>query len=105
MKLGVATVVTDEGIRPDVLGKALEDRGFDSLVVAEHSHVPASRATPYPAGGELPRAYYRVYDPLVAWTAPAVATSEPLVGPGVLLLPQRDTIQTAKEVASADHIS
>jgi hypothetical protein len=54
MKLGIATVITDEGIRPDVLGKALEDRGYDSLVVAEHSHIPASRATLYPAGGELP---------------------------------------------------
>jgi hypothetical protein len=54
MKLGIATVITDEGIRPDVLAKALEDRGCDSLVVAEHSHIPASRARLYPAGGELP---------------------------------------------------
>jgi probable F420-dependent oxidoreductase len=105
MKLGIGTIITDEGIRPDVLAKALEERGFDSLVVAEHSHVPASRATPYPAGGELPREFYRVYDPFVAVTAAAVATSELLVGPGVLLLPQRDTIQTAKEVASADQIA
>ncbi len=105
MKIGISTIITDEGIPPDVLAKALEERGFDSLVVAEHSHVPASRATPYPAGGELPHEYYRAYDPLVALTAAAVATSELLVGTGVLLLPQRDTIQTAKEVASADHIS
>ena len=65
MKLGVATVVTDEGIRPDVLAKALKDGGFDSLTVAEHSHVPTSRVTPSPAGGELPREYYRLYDPFV----------------------------------------
>ena len=76
MKLGVATVVTDEGIRPDVLAKALEERGFDSLLMAEHSHIPASRATPFPAGGELPREYYRSYDPFVALTAAALATSK-----------------------------
>jgi probable F420-dependent oxidoreductase len=105
MKFGIGTVITDEGIRPDVLAKALEERGFDSLVVAEHSHIPSSRATPFPGGGELPREYYRVYDPFVALTAAAVATSELLVGPGVLLLPQRDAIQTAKEVASVDQIS
>ena len=58
MKLGVATVVTDEGIRPDVLAKALEDRGFDSLMVAEHSHIRESGHA-FPAGGELPREYYR----------------------------------------------
>ena len=105
MKLGVATVITDEGIRPDVLAKALEERGFDSLVVAEHSHIPASRATPYPAGGELPREFYRSYDPFVALTAAALATSKLLIGPGVLLLPQRDSIQTAKAVSSLDQIS
>jgi alkanesulfonate monooxygenase SsuD/methylene tetrahydromethanopterin reductase-like flavin-dependent oxidoreductase (luciferase family) len=53
MKLGIATVITDEDLRPDVLAKALEDRGFDSLVVAEHSHIPACRATPFPAGNAL----------------------------------------------------
>ena len=105
MKLGTSTITTDESIRPDALAKALEERGFDSLVVAEHSHVPASRATPYPAGGDLPREYYRVHDPIVAVTAAAVATSELRIGTGVSLLAQRDTIQTAKEIASADHIA
>ena len=62
MKLGIATVITDEGIRPVVLAKALEERGFDALVVAGHSHIPARRATPYPAGGELPREFYPSYD-------------------------------------------
>src|ERR1700754_247660 len=104
MKLGVATVVTDEGIRPDVLAKALEDCGFDSLMVAEHSHVPTSRVTPFPVGGELPREYYRSYDPFVALSVAALATSKLLIGPGVLL-PQRDAIHTAKAVASIDQIS
>src|SRR6478735_3299328 len=105
MKLGVATVITDESIRPDVLAKATEDHGFDSLVVAEHSHIPASRATPFPAGGELPREYYRSYDPFVALTAAALATSKLLIGPGVLLLPQRGAIESAKAVSSLDQIS
>jgi probable F420-dependent oxidoreductase len=105
MELGIATVITDEGIRSNVLAKAVEDRGFDSFVVAEHSHIPATRATPYPAGGELPREFYRCYDPFVALTAATLATSKLLVGPGVLLLPQRDSIQTAKAVASLDQIS
>jgi probable F420-dependent oxidoreductase len=105
MKLGVATVITDESIRPDVLAKAVEERGFDSLVVSEHSHIPTSRATPFPAGGELPREYYRSYDPFVALSAAALATSKLLIGPGVLLLPQRDAIHTAKAVASVDQLS
>ena len=105
MKFGVATVITDEGIRPDVLAKALEERGFESLVVAEHSHIPACRATPFPAGGDLPREYYRSYDPFVALTAAALATTKLLIGPGVLLLPQRDAIDTAKAISSLDQIS
>src|SRR5215475_3879745 len=105
MKLGISTIITDEGIRPDVLAKALEDRGFDSPVVAEYSHIPASRATPFPAGGELPREYHRSYDPFVALTAAALATSKLLIGSGLLLLPQPDTIETAKAVSSLDQIS
>ena len=55
MRFGIATFITDEGIRPDVLGRALEERGFSSLFIAEHSHIPVSRESPYPGGGELPR--------------------------------------------------
>ncbi|SDY28163.1 probable F420-dependent oxidoreductase, Rv2161c family [Amycolatopsis xylanica] len=105
MKFGVATFVTDEGIRPDLLGKALEERGFESLFVAEHSHIPLSRETPYPGGGELPRVYYRTLDPFVSLTAAAVATENLLLGTGIALVMQRDTIHTAKEVASLDLVS
>ncbi|EOD61421.1 LLM class F420-dependent oxidoreductase [Amycolatopsis vancoresmycina] len=105
MKFGISTFVTDEGIRPDVLGAALEERGFDSLWLAEHSHIPASRETPYPGGGDLPRVYYRTLDPFVALTAAATATSELRLGTGIALLIQRDLIHTAKEVASLDLIS
>src|SRR3954468_17116994 len=105
MKFGISTFVTDEGIRPDVLGAALEERGFDSLFLAEHSHIPVNRESPYPGGGDLPRVYYRTLDPFVALSAAATATSELLLGTGIALLIQRDLIHTAKEVASLDVIS
>jgi probable F420-dependent oxidoreductase len=105
MRFGIATFITDEGIRPDVLGRALEERGFSSLFIAEHSHIPVSRESPYPGGGELPRKYYRTLDPFVALTAAAVVTSRLVLGTGVALLPQRDVIHTAKQVASLDVVS
>ena len=105
MKFGIATFITDEGIRPDALGRALEERGFSSLFIAEHSHIPVSRETPYPTGGELPRRYYRTLDPFVALTAAAAVTSRLLLGTGIALLPQRDVIHTAKQVASLDVVS
>ena len=105
MRFGVATFITDEGIRPDVLGRALEERGFSSLFIAEHSHIPVSRESPYPGGGELPQRYYRTLDPFVALTAAAAVTSQLVLGTGVALLPQRDVIHTAKQVASLDVVS
>lgn len=104
MTFGIATFVTDEGIKPAALGKALEERGFDSLFLAEHSHIPASRETPYPFG-ELPRRYYRTLDPFVTLAAVASVTSDLLLATGVALLIQRDVIHTAKEVASLDLVS
>jgi probable F420-dependent oxidoreductase len=105
MKYGIACFVTDEGIAPGTLGHAVEERGFDALFVAEHSHIPAERRSPYPAGGELPREYYRSLDPFVALTAAAAVTSRLVVGTGIALLTQRDPISTAKEVASIDLVS
>jgi probable F420-dependent oxidoreductase len=105
MRFGIATFITDESIRPDVLGPALEERGFHSLFIAEHSHIPVSRDSPYPAGGELPRRYYRTLDPFVALSAVASVTSRLVLGTGIVLLPQRDVIHTAKEVASLDLVS
>jgi len=105
MKFGIATFVTDEGISPAVLGPALEERGFDSVFLAEHSHIPVSRDSPYPSGGDLPRKYYRTLDPFVALTALAASTHNLLVGTGIALLPQRDLIHLAKEVASVDLVS
>ncbi|MFE0023903.1 LLM class F420-dependent oxidoreductase [Amycolatopsis sp. NPDC059021] len=105
MDFGIGTFVTDEGIRPDVLAKAVEERGFTALSLAEHSHIPASRETPYPSGGELPRVYYRTLDPFLALSAAAVATKTLRLGTGITLLIQRDLIHTAKEVATLDLLS
>ncbi|MEU9820305.1 LLM class F420-dependent oxidoreductase [Pseudonocardia alni] len=105
MKFGIATFVTDEGIRPGPLGRALEERGFDSVFLAEHSHIPTSRESPYPGGGDLPRVYYRTLDPFVALTAMAGTTTDLLLGTGIALLPQRDVIHTAKQTASLDLVS
>jgi probable F420-dependent oxidoreductase len=105
MQFGVLTFVTDEGIGPVELGRALEERGFASLFVAEHTHIPVDAKTPYPGGGPIPRKYYRPLDPFVTLTAAAVATEKLVVGTGIALLPQRDPIVTAKEVASLDLVS
>ncbi|AXK33912.1 LLM class F420-dependent oxidoreductase [Streptomyces armeniacus] len=105
MKFAVNTFVTDEGIRPDRLAVALEERGFDALLLAEHSHIPVKRETPWPGGGELPRVYYRTYDPFVALAAAAAVTSTLRLGTAVALLAQRDLFQVAKEVASVDRLS
>jgi probable F420-dependent oxidoreductase len=105
MQFGVLTFITDEGIGPVELGQALEQRGFGSLFLAEHSHIPVDAKTPYPMGGPIPRKYYRTLDPFVALTAAAVATRKLLVGTGIALIPQRDPIQTAKEVVSLDLVS
>ncbi|MCV7257142.1 LLM class F420-dependent oxidoreductase [Mycobacterium shimoidei] len=105
MRVGVLTFVTDEGIGPAELGAALEERGFESLFVAEHTHIPVNAKTPYPGGGPIPPKYYRPLDPFVALTAAAGATEKLVVGTGIALVPQRDPILTAKEVASLDLVS
>jgi len=105
MEFGINAFVTDEGLRPGPLGKAVEERGFDVLFVAEHSHIPVERRTPYPGGGELPNPYYRALDAFVSLTAAAMATTRLRLGTGVALVTQRDPISTAKEVASLDLVS
>ncbi|MGS2586691.1 LLM class F420-dependent oxidoreductase [Streptomyces hebeiensis] len=105
MKIGVSTFITDQGIGPVPLGIALEERSFDSLFIAEHTHIPADRQSPYPGGGELPEIYYRTLDPFVSLTAIGVVTERLLLGTGIALIPERDPIVTAKEVASLDLVS
>jgi probable F420-dependent oxidoreductase len=105
MDFGAAMFFTDYAMAPGELGRALEVRGFESLWAPEHSHIPASRATPFPQGGELPKKYYDVMDPFVSLTAAAAATRSLRIATGVCLVAQRDPIQTAKLVASLDQVS
>src|SRR3954466_1545182 len=105
MHLGLAIFATDESIAPDELARMAEERGFESLLFPEHTHIPASRETPYPAGGELPEEYRRTYDPFIALTAAAMATEKLLIGTAICLVVERDPIITAKEVASLDQLS
>ncbi|WP_119066430.1 LLM class F420-dependent oxidoreductase [Rubrobacter indicoceani] len=105
MKVGISTFVTDDGIGAAPLAKAIEERGFDSVFIAEHTHIPASRKSPYPGGGDLPLKYYKTLDPFVTLTAMAMVTERLLLGTGVALLMERDTLTTAKEAASVDFVS
>lgn len=105
VKFGISTFVTDDGIDPVSLATAIEDRGFDALVIAEHTHIPASRESAYPGGGELPDIYYKTLDPFVTLAAAAAVTSRIELFTGIALLIQRDPIVTAKEAASVDLIS
>ena len=105
MDFGVGYFPTHDGIGPGPVAALVEERGQGSLFFAEHSHIPASRQSPFPGGGELPRKYLHCYDLFVALTAAAAATSRLRVGSGVCLIIQRDPIVTANEVASIDHLS
>src|SRR5437879_11333854 len=105
MDVGAAIFFTDYSMGPAELGRALEERGVGSLWAPEHSHIPLSRRTPFPQGGELPKKYYDVMDPFVTLAAAAAATTRLRVATGVCLVVQRDPIQTAKQVASLDQIS
>jgi probable F420-dependent oxidoreductase len=105
VKLGVTTFPTQGSMPIAELARACEERGLESLWVAEHSHIPASRRTPFPGGGELPRMYYEVMDPFVALATAAAVTTRLALGTGICLVVQRDPIQTAKAVASLDQLS
>ena len=105
MDAGAAIFFTDYSMGPADLGRALEQRGFDSLWAPEHSHIPVVRTKAFPGGTELPRPYYDIMDPFLVLTAAAVATKTLKVGTGVCLINQRDPIQTAKLVASLDRLS
>jgi len=105
MHFGAAMFFTDYSMAPADLGRALEERGFESLWAPEHSHIPVSRTSPFPSGGDLPKQYYDVMDPFITLAAAAAATKTLNVGTGVCLVQQRDPIQTAKLVASIDQVS
>ena len=105
MEIGAAIFFTDYSMAPTELAVALEQRGFDSLWVAEHSHIPVTRRFTLPGNMELSKQYYDVMDPFVTLSAAAAVTTRLKLGTGVCLVIQRDTIQTAKSVASLDQVS
>jgi probable F420-dependent oxidoreductase len=105
MKFGILMFATDYAIDPVTLGRAVEERGFDSLFFPEHTHIPASRRTPWPGGADLPKEYSHPYDPFVALAAVAATTERLLLGTGICLVTERDPITVAKEVASLDLLS
>ncbi len=104
-KFGVTIFPTDYSIQPVELAKAVEERGLDSLFFPEHTHIPTSRATPFPGGGDLPQMYWHTHDPFVALGACAAVTERIRLGTGICLVIERDPITLAKEVASLDVIS
>src|SRR5580698_10372572 len=105
MDFGVGYFPTHQGLSPGAIARLVEERGQESLFFAEHTHIPASRESPYPGGGELPEKYSHCYDLFVALTAAATATQRLRIGSGICLVIERDPIVTANEVASIDHLS
>jgi probable F420-dependent oxidoreductase len=105
MQFGVYMFPADFAMHPAELARAAEERGFESLLFPEHTHIPASRESPWPGGSELPPEYYHTMDPFVAMMAAASVTKTLKVGTGVCLVIERDPIVLAKEVASVDHAS
>lgn len=104
-KFGISMFPTDYAIQPVELAREAEARGLDSLFFPEHTHIPASRLTPFPGGGDLPQQYWRAHDPFVALGACAAVTENISLGTGICLVIERDPIALAKEVASLDTIS
>ncbi|HZF04875.1 MAG TPA: LLM class F420-dependent oxidoreductase [Patescibacteria group bacterium] len=105
MKIGVCIFATEYAIRIDELAREAEARKFESLWVPEHTHIPTSRRSPFAGGQQLPEQYKHTLDPFVALTAAAAATKTLRVGTGICLIIERDTITTAKSVASLDLLS
>ncbi|MEE1557479.1 MAG: LLM class flavin-dependent oxidoreductase, partial [Alphaproteobacteria bacterium] len=105
MHVGALIFATDYTIRMDELAVAMEERGFESLFLPEHTHIPASRISPWPGGGDLPSDYWHTHDPFVALAYAGAVTKKLKLGTGICLLAQREAIVTAKNVASLDMMS
>jgi probable F420-dependent oxidoreductase len=105
MKIGISAFPTDYSISAVALARAAEERGYDSLWVVEHTHIPASRRTPYPAGGDLPSIYWESYEPFTFLAQAAAVTESLLIGTGICLVPEHHPIALAKRVASIDSLS
>ena len=105
MKFGISIFATDYAMHPSELAREVEARGFESIWLPEHTHIPVRRISPFPGGGELPKQYWHTYDLFVALTAAAMATTQLRIASGICLMVERDPITAAKEVASLDTLS
>jgi len=105
MHIGIMMFSTDQTVAPAPLATMIAERGFEAMFLPEHSHIPATRLTPYPRGGDLPDEYYRTYDMFVGLAAAAVAAPNLTIGTGITVVPQHDPIYLAKQVASVDQVS
>jgi len=105
MHLAFSSMNNPSDPHPAELARALEDRGFESLWYGEHSHIPCSRKTPYPPGGEMPAPYRRIMDPYISLTVAATATTTLKLGTGIALLMERDLFAQAKTIATLDRLS
>ena len=105
MKIGYTTMNTPADIAPRVLGPMLEDAGFDSIWIGEHSHIPISRATPYPTGGDMPWQYTTMMDPFISLTQIGEHTTNLLLGLGVALPLEHDVLALAKTASTLDVLS
>ena len=104
MHIGLTIFPTEHSIQPPQLAIEAETRGFESLWLPEHSHIPTSRKSPWPGGPELPKYYYESYDPFVSLGAAAAVTKKIKLATGICLVVERDPIHTAKEVSTVDRL-
>ena len=102
---GLLIFATDYSVRPDVLAREAEAHGFESLFFPEHTHIPASRRSPWPGGADLPKHYWHSHDPFVGLTMAASVTTSLKVGTGIALVTERDPILMAKQAATLDFLS
>src|SRR6185295_15345150 len=105
MLYAIQTFITEDTLPPDELATVLEQRGFESLWVPEHTHIPVERRSAWPGGADLPSDYWKMYDPFVALAAAALATKTLKLGTGVCLVIEHDAIVLAKTVATLDRMS
>ena len=105
MHLGFSSMNTADDPAPELLAKTLEEAGFESLWYGEHSHIPKSRKTPYPPGGEMPSPYTKMMDPYVSLMAAASVTTTLKLGTGIALLLERELFSQAKTIATLDRLS
>jgi probable F420-dependent oxidoreductase len=105
LHFGITMFPTDRALLPTRLGALVEEMGFESVFLPEHSHVPVDRSSPYPTGGELPEDFYRFHDPIESLAAIAAVTSHIRLGTSTLVIPDHDPIMLAKRISTLDHLS